>query len=323
MDQAAGLARRALGNVWVKLTATVVLLGLVVWRSQPQQIAHGAARLGVGSLLVAALLTLPFLLLKAIRWLLMLRYAGSDATFREATVSLIGGMGVALITPARLGELARIGYLRDPRKLRLSGLVLLDKFFDVLALVLMSVAGAWLIVGWEVGVLLAACGLAGLLFAFLPQTVDPIIQHLVRRVPMGGRTAEFVSSLESLNPTAALMYLALTLAAFAVVILQFWIILHGARPIGFSVAMQTFPLVILTNIVPITIAGLGLREGASVLLLGHFHVAAGLAAISAFAMFFLNTALPGFAGALLPMVRGLNGRQPFGRPEAATPSPHD
>lgn len=233
----------------------------------------------------------------------MLRFAGSQATFGEASISLIGGMGVALLTPARLGELARIAYLRDSRKLRLSGLVMLDKFFDVLVLVLLSSVGAWEIISWVFGLFLAVLGIVGLVFTFAPRSLVRPINFLERRLPLGGRTREIFSSLETLSPKATALYIALTVAAFAIVILQFGVILHGSANVSPRVAILTFPLVILTNVVPLTIAGLGIREGAAALLLSHFGVGAALAAVSAFAMFFVNTAIPGIIGGFVPLFR--------------------
>src|SRR5579862_4678696 len=170
----------------VRLAATVALVAVIVWRSQPQRLASSLGRIGAGPILIALALTIPFLLLKALRWQLILRNAQSDATFTEALVSLVGGMGLALITPARLGEIARIAYLRDERKLRLSALVLLDKFFDVLALVLLAVAGAWVLLGAAAGIVFAIGGVAGLVFVYHPQVFGPTIGLLERKVPLGG-----------------------------------------------------------------------------------------------------------------------------------------
>lgn len=296
-----------------RVVATLLLLAFVLWRSQPQNIVSDSNRFGIGTLLAAFALTIPFLYFKALRWMYILRYGGSEASFGEAAISLMGGMGFALITPARVGEVARVAYLDDPRKLRLASLVMVDKFFDVLVLVLLSSVGAWQILGWPFGTFLLAAGIAGLLFTFFPHLFRRRISMIERRVPLGGKTAEVFAALESLSPAATALYIALTVAAFAVVILQFGIILHGSADVSVRVALLTFPLVILTNVLPLTIAGLGIREATAVLLLAHFQVPAAVAAIAAFAMFFLNTAVPGIVGALL--VPLLYRRMAEGKPE--------
>lgn len=292
---------RILGSQTFRVAATLMLLGVIAWRVNPQHLISATGRLEPPRLLAAALLTVPFLYLKVLRWLFMLRFAGSAATFTDAALSLIGGMGVALLTPGRLGEVARVAYLPDSRKLRLSALVLLDKFFDVLVLVLLASVGAWTILGWEVGVVLLILGVAGLIVTLSPRLFVRPVGFLTSKAPLGGRTREVFSALESLSPKATALYLLLTTGAFLLVIGQFGIILGGNADVSPRVAFLTFPLVILTNVVPLTVAGLGLREGAAVLLLGHYHVPPALAAVSAFAMFFLNTALPGVAGAFVPM----------------------
>jgi uncharacterized membrane protein YbhN (UPF0104 family) len=287
-----------------RVLGTMVLLALVLWRSQPQRVVDAATALGMGSLLVAATLTIPFLYLKVLRWWYLLRGAGCDTSFTEATLSLMGGMGLALLTPARLGELARIAYLRDQRKLRLGGLVLLDKAFDVIVLALLSAVGAWQIVSPLLGVLLLLAGTVGLVVVYLPDPFEHLLQGSSRRLPFADRVAPVLGALESLSPLATTIYLALTLTAFIVVIAQFGIIIHTSVQLSLHVALLTFPLVILTNVVPLTIAGLGIREGTAALLLTHFHVDTATAVVSAFMMFFLNTALPGIVGALsLPFVR--------------------
>ena len=298
------MGRRLLGNWLFRLVATAVLLAVIVWRSEPQRIASSFGKLGLGEVLVALVLTIPFLFLKVLRWQLILRNAGSEVDFSTAAVSLVAGMGLALITPARLGEIARIAYLPDPRKLRLSALVLLDEFFDVLVLLLMAVAGAWKLLGPVPGGLFAVVSIAGLIFTYRPDLFNRPLKMVERRFPLGGRTAEVISSLESLGPAATSTYILITGAAFVIVILQFGIILHGPEPhLGLDAAALTFPIVILTNVVPITIAGLGIREGTSVLLLSYYHVPAAVAGVAAFMMFFVNTAVPGFVGALIPLVR--------------------
>jgi uncharacterized membrane protein YbhN (UPF0104 family) len=50
---------------------------------------------------------------------------------------------------------------------------------------------------------------------------------------------------------------------------------------------------------PVTIGGLGIREGAAAWLLSRYGVPTAEAALAAFLMFSINTALPGLIGAFL------------------------
>jgi uncharacterized membrane protein YbhN (UPF0104 family) len=222
-------------------------------------------------------------------------------------------MALALVTPARLGELARVAYLRDPQKLRIGGLVMIDKGFDVLALACLSVAGAWAWLGPWVGLLFAAVSLAGLAIVFEPAPLSGLLHLASARTPLRVKLERVWSSLESLGPRSSAVFLLLTLLAFGVVLLQFGVILLSWHSWSLNIVFLTFPLVILTNVLPITIGGLGVREAAAAVLLARYGIPSSQAVTAAFLMFGINTALPGLVGALVlpPGARSAAGAAPL------------
>jgi len=300
---------------WTRYVLTMALLVVVVVRVEPGRFVQALSSARVNYVALALLLTPLFLALKSVRWFLMLRMAGIDASVGEATRSLIGGMGLALVTPARIGELVRVAYLRDKQKLKIGGLVLLDKGFDVLALCILSVAGAWQLLGIPAGVALLAVSLAGLFFVYVPGPAYRAWQTAGRRVPLRNAVEKVWASIDALSLKATTLYLVLTFAAFAVVLVQFGLVLLSWRALSFNVVFLTFPLVILTNVLPITVGGLGVREGTAALLLSHYGVTAAHAALAAFLMFAINTALPGVIGALMLPPSGARSTQARQEPE--------
>lgn len=90
-----------------------------------------------------------------------------------------------------------------------------------------------------------------------------------------------------------------TFIGYAAVIAEFYCLVANYGPISIKTAALTQPVIMLLNMLPITVAGLGLREGAAILLLTPFSVAASAAFASAFLLFLLNTALPGIVGMIL------------------------
>lgn len=283
----------------LKWIVSAILVTLIVWRVQPERLAQALGSARPVYLALALLLSVPFLWLKIMRWDRMLREAGVRATFMEATTSLLAGMGLALLTPARVGELVRGAYLRDRQKLKIGGLVMLDKAFDVLVLCGLSVAGAWALLGPVPAAALAGITLGGLIAGYRPFSVERLVARVTgsrdRR-----RIAEILGALEALNPRATTMYIALTALSFGVVLVQFALVLLSWRAWSLDIVFLTFPLVVLTNVLPITVGGLGVREGAAVMLLGQYGVGPAHAALAAFLMFVFNTAVPGLVGALLP-----------------------
>jgi glycosyltransferase 2 family protein len=293
------IARALYANRWSRYVLTVALVGLVVVKVDLRHVwrALGSAR--PEYLLLALCLTPLFIYFKVLRWHFMLRAASIDATFKESAVSLVGGMGLALVTPARLGELIRVAYLRDEQKMKIGGLVLIDKGFDVLVLVILSIPGAWRLLGPPAGVLMSVVALTGLTLVFLPRFTARFLAKLSVNMPFRGRLQSGLGSLDCLTPLNTGLFLTLTLLAFAVILLQFGVILLSWRSWSLDVVLLSFPLVILTNIVPLTVGGLGIREGVAAALLSHFGVPAAYGALTAFISFTINTALPGFIGAFL------------------------
>jgi uncharacterized membrane protein YbhN (UPF0104 family) len=286
-------------NRWVRYALTLGLLSLVALKVHVDRVGEAVGSARPAYLALALGLTVPFLYLKALRWHVMLRAGGVQASFGEASLSLIGGMGPALVTPARLGELFRGVFLRDAQKWKIGGLVLVDKAFDVLVLTGLSTAGAWILIGPWAGAFFLLATLVGLTVAFEPRPLSTVLHRLSARLPMRDKLEALWSSLGSLSPGATSTFLALTLAAFLVVLLQFGIVLLSWRTWSPDIVFLTFPLVILTNVMPVTIGGLGIREGAAAWLLSRYGVPTAEAALAAFLMFSINTALPGLIGAFL------------------------
>jgi uncharacterized membrane protein YbhN (UPF0104 family) len=300
-------------HAWARYALTAVLLALVLLRIQPQRVAAAVSSAHPAYLAAALALTVPFLYLKALRWYAMLRAAAVEATFGEAVLSLLGGMGLALVTPARLGELVRVVYLRDPQKWKIGGLVMLDKGFDVLVLAALSAPGAWLLLGPPLGALFLLAALCGLAAVSFPGRLSAVLHRMSARVPLRSRLESAWGSLQSLRPRSTALFLALTMLAFAVVMLQYAIILLSWRAWSASVVLLSVPLVILSNVLPITVGGLGVREGVAAFLLARYGVAPSDAALAAFLSFAMNTAIPGLVGAVLPAAP-LTALRPADRP---------
>jgi uncharacterized membrane protein YbhN (UPF0104 family) len=293
------LARRWWRSPWLRYGLTLLLLAVILWKVNPAQFRSAATNVSLLNLALAMTLTVPFLILKALRWHLLLRAGRCQATFGEALLSLLGGMGVALLTPARLGEVTRAAYLSEPRKLRVGALVMVDKVYDVVVLAALSVAGAALLLSPLAALGLGAFALAGVYLALRPRDLRRLYGTIGRRLPLYRRVDGVLAGFAEFRAEVGLLCLLYTLGSFIVVLAQYWIILRAWHTGGLDVVIYCFPLVVLTNVAPLTVAGLGTREGAAILLLGHYGVPHPVAGTSAFLMFFMNTALPGLLGAVI------------------------
>lgn len=300
-----GALRRHWRSPWLRYGLTVVLLALICWKVvKPAQLGDAIRALSPLHLALAMALTLPFLTLKALRWHLLLRAGRCQASFTQAFVSLIGGMALALITPARLGEVSRAAYLPEPRKLRVGALVMVDKVYDVIVLALLSVAGAARLVSPLLALALGLFGAAGVYLAIRPRDLRRLYAGIGPRLPLYAKIDKVLEGFAEFRGTVGALCLLYTLGSFLIVLAQYWIILRAWNVGGPDVVIYCFPLVVLTNAVPLTVAGLGIREGTAIFLLHRFGIASQIAGTSAFLMSFMNTVLPGLLGATItPFLR--------------------
>ena len=290
-------------SLWVRYSITFGLLAIILWKVNPQQFWDEGHKLNLTNLLVAMVLTVPFLILKALRWHALLRAGKCRATFAESFISLVGGMGVALLTPARIGELTRAAYLSEPRKVRVGALVMVDKVYDLIVLALLAVPGAWLLVNPLLAVAFAGIGLGGVYLAMRPSGLRTAFR-LCKPLPFYKKADDVMARFAEFPGSVGLVCLLYTFGSFLIVLAQYWIILRAWNVGGLDVVVYCFPMVVLSNVIPLTVAGLGTREGLAILLLNHYNIARSVAGTSAFLMFFMNTALPGIAGAVVtPFLR--------------------
>ncbi len=95
-------------------------------------------------LIPAVALTVPFVVFKTVRWQSLLSMQGIDYGFRNSFLAYMGSMYLGLVTPGRLGDFAKVLYLRKDRGITVGkgfSSVFVDRLFDLLILVSMACAG--------------------------------------------------------------------------------------------------------------------------------------------------------------------------------------
>ena len=92
--------------------------------------------------------------------------------------------------------------------------------------------------------------------------------------------------------------LILSFLTMSVYFLQAYLLLSAFQPVAVTTILMVFPLILLTNLVPITIGSLGIREGAAIYLLSQFGVPATIAVSVSLLLFLFDTIIPGVLGSL-------------------------
>lgn len=286
-------------RIALRVALTAVLLFLVLRHTPPGDIAFALGSAAPHLLLAAAGLGALFTLLKVRRWEWLLRRLGLECTEGEALHSYLGGMALGLTTPGRLGEVGRSLYFAGGDRTFVTGAALLDKVFDV-SIVFAAGAAGCAANGLAIPAAclwVAALGLAS--FLALPASGLAAVTRLVPS-PFARRIAERLAEpLTKLDRRTLVGAYAQSAAAFATTVLQFHVCLCAFGPAPPGVTLFVLPLLILSNLVPITISGVGVREWASVLLFSRYGIDAAVAVSVAWLLYACNSFLPGLAGALL------------------------
>lgn len=288
----------------------LVTAGLVLWLLRSidlGQVGRRLADIDGAWLIVALLLPALQIVLLVLRWLLVVRLAVPDFGWREASHNLMTGLFFNQVLPSGMGGDAMRAWLltRGRQAMWPAAItaILTDRVVGLIGLVLIAgamapgfLAGrAW---GPEADARLVA-GAIALLFAGV--AAGYVFLAFVRRLPTWLRASALGASYDSLRRAlvasgSAPPILALSIAAHITLLLS---IAAAARAYGIAVplaaVMVLTPPAMVLAMLPLSIAGWGLRETGFVAVLA-------LAGVSA-----TDAALLGLTVGLLQLAQGLAG----------------
>ena len=289
---------------WLRLLLTAATLGAVAcYAFGSRDILAGAWAWNWPWLAAAAALAPAVLAGRAWKWRILVRSLDASVSFGQAWKSYLGGLPLGLVTPGRMGEFTRGLFLPQVslRGAAGAGRVFLDNWTDFLAVL------AWALPGWFF--LRGLPGLApgfGLLLVFLPiRFWMRVMRGVAVRLPVlwGLRTGlrKAIPATDALAGGHLFRAGVLGVVLFGAEWLQLDFLLRflGTSPPGYLALGGLMALVTLANSVQVTLAGLGVREGLAVYLLGHAGVDSRAALLASFSLFFLNLVAPSLAGLLI------------------------
>ncbi len=248
--------KKAQGLIILLLTALVLA---ALFRVIPLSDVIGLLqRIPAGLWAAAVLLAMSVPLMVAWRWQMILEGLGFKVPFLRALVVVLGVWPLSTISPAKSGDLLRAAGLREYIAPSVcAGSVVAERIADFFVLTLFALAGA--AVQGRRDIFFAAAAGAGILscmvgLSHLPQWSQsrPLVQNLLKAVRL------FVAS-----PGLTVRVLIWTaLKWFAALVLTSVLFRGVGASVPFSLVATAFPPAIFIGLLPVTIAGMGLREGA-------------------------------------------------------------
>ncbi|MFQ3581368.1 MAG: lysylphosphatidylglycerol synthase transmembrane domain-containing protein [Chloracidobacterium sp.] len=237
------------------------------------------------------------LVIRAAKWRWLLMRVRAETSRLTASRSLLCGMALGLVTPGRVGELGRAAFLPPGMRTAAAGLFLIDRATDVAALGAAACFGTLAVAPPDWRWPLAAAGCSALLLVFtLPVGLPALLAARYLPAWLRERLYPAAAALKRLRhrDIAANLIAAVLLTGLDVVSL--YVLARAFEPVGFAVIAFAFPWILLSNLIPITPAGIGVREGTAAVILHAHGVGVPTAVNASLLLFAINTLAPALVG---------------------------
>jgi len=293
------------GSGWrvvLKIVVSTVLMVLLVRKLSFDELAAAVKGMDAGMFAAATVCFFVSNIIGAYQWHELLRASGIRLSFVQTFRFYFIGLFFNNFLPANIGgdavkvyDVTRVG----SSVYQVIAVTLLDRLLGIFSLCVLAVAAALFLMG-EQGpspygyyvIIFVACMVPAVGFYFF-KPLGNLLRRLVLRVRLLSIHSRMSAVLDELSPFKGRKRLVFRLAFLSLIIQSLRVITHllvgialGVR-IGPVVLGQFFvfvPLLSLAMIPPITINGLGIREGLGILL----FTSAGLTQTDAFTLEFLT-----------------------------------
>lgn len=249
----------------------------------------------------AALLITPVLYAsRTYRWQIMMRSLGFNNTFLELFKVLMIGVFYGLITPGKIGEVGRVLHLRG-EKPKIIATIIFEKILDISILLILSVVTVLLYFNNLIELKYLTIGIAVFMIAFFLALISKRLSTIISSILK--RDASFANQcLEPLweirkNHRLLLMIFSISAFYYLIVYLISFLTLYSLG-ISYKVII-TIPLIILIGNIPITIAGIGLRESVGTVCFLYLGESAVNGLSFSLLLFIIITVIPSLFGYVL------------------------
>lgn len=228
--------------------------------------------------------------LRLAKWHLLLVEDHIPRGRSESIKSLLGAYALGSVTPGRLGDFGRFVFMGEGRRARTLLFTLVDKLFDLWAIVSLAVASLFVLVSWQIGAVALAGWLALIPIGIWAWKFAPPPDRVPRRLrqPLEVcKAAGHVSPRRFASWSLAAAFTEMTTLFF---LLQAF---HGAE---FRAAFATYPWLVMAGSLPVSLGGVGPREGLSAVLLPIFAVPVAAAVNVSLVFFALTILAPSMLG---------------------------
>jgi uncharacterized membrane protein YbhN (UPF0104 family) len=266
---------------------------------------------------ISVTLLIPNLLLQWYRWHFLLCTIEPAVPVMESVGSLFGGVLMGFITPGRIGELGRSLFLKETDRWQAFGLAFIDKLYSLVVILIAGIWGVSLFLSykfdyatfivWPVFAIAFIITTAGIAVTLHPQWIRMMLYNLSLMLPRRDRMKRLIESLDNISKKRARTLLVFSALLYTIYILQFCLLANAFQPVPLMTALIATTSTFFTKtLLPISLADLGIREGASVFFFQHYGIAKVTAFNSSILLFSINVLIPTFFGFLFVLMSWRN-----------------
>lgn len=282
----------------LKILVSGILLYLIISKMDWQQLTYSLKHANLFYITMGLLFGLGFNIIKFVKWHTLIKSGNNKHSYWDGAKSYMIGNALGLVTPMRAGDIGRALYFLPADRPRIIGLTIMDRLVDLIAVLVLSIGGSFILINSGFGVLVIILSTFSL---FIVYGGDSICKKLLAIMPDTNATEKVGKCLRSLSDldfkeiTVALF---LAFLAFILIIFEFYCLVTAFEDIALPSIYLVTPLITLSTILPISLMGLGVREGLSIYFLAIFGVSAPAALSAAFLFFLINNVSISIIGVL-------------------------
>src|SRR3989344_5261953 len=125
----------------------IILFIYIISKIDLAAVAQNFLNIDLRFLALAFVLTIPSLLIKTLKWKQLVNPFNVELSMKEGVSAWLAGFFIGLITPGRVGDLARAFYLKEKMEIgKALTTVVIDRVLDIFVLMALSVLGVFFII---------------------------------------------------------------------------------------------------------------------------------------------------------------------------------
>ena len=288
-----------------KLIVSSLVMTVLLQKISFEEIYAAAVQANLEYAVIAGLLVFLNLFFQYKKWHLLVRLENPKIANTSILFSLFAGMTLGFITPGRVGEFGRSLFIKNADWSRLLGFTVVDKLFSALMIYFFGIFGLSYyfrqnshIYMWLPITLIALFLFAMILYFVLhPQLTRNILTRSHSYISKHPKLLHVASGLENIKRQTVIKLLLYNWLYVLTFFCQFYLLIFAFYPLpiyyGF---LGISSIMIVKTLIPISIADLGIREGATVFFLGFFDVPQAYSLNASLLLFFINVLVPGVIG---------------------------